>query len=70
MILLVLCALSIAACSRSDPPSQAPPKTVFDDQLETIKKARAVDGKVQESSDALKRAVDAADNGAPAAADR
>jgi hypothetical protein len=45
--------------------SRQTPKTVFDDQVGALKKAEAVNGKVQENTDALRQAVDAS-TGKPA----
>ena len=55
---LVLSSVLLIACSDNPPPS----KTVFDTQLDVLKKARAVDAKVQESAEHLRQTVDAATN--------
>lgn len=53
---LLLSSVLLIACSDNPPPS----KTVFDTQLEALKKARAVDAKVQESAAHLRQTVDTA----------
>ncbi len=55
---LVLSSLLLVACSDNQPPA----KTVFDGQVDALKKARAVDAKVQESAEHLRQTVDAATN--------
>jgi hypothetical protein len=47
----------LAACGDSQ---QTPKTTVFDDQVNALRKAEQVEGKVQENADALKKAVEAA----------
>ncbi len=55
---LLLSSLLLIACSDNPPPA----KTVFDAQVDALKKARAVDAKVQESAEHLRQTVDAATN--------
>ena len=62
---VVLGAMFLAACGDDRP---LPETTVFDDQVKALKKAEQVEGRVQENTDALRRAAEAA--GVPAAPDR
>ncbi len=55
---LLLSSVFLFACSDNQPPA----KTVFDSQVDTLKKARAADAKVQESAEHLRQTVDAATN--------
>ena len=54
---VVLGAMLLAACGDDRP---LPETTVFDDQVKALKKAEQVGDRVQETTDALKRAAEAA----------
>jgi outer membrane PBP1 activator LpoA protein len=61
--ILALATIGIVACA----PDKPPEKTVFDPQVETLKKARELEAQVQKSAEEQRRAIDAASEGkAPA----
>jgi hypothetical protein len=59
LVLLLVLFLGVAACSESKPPE----KTVFDTQVQALKKARAVESKVQEGADKQREAIEQSESG-------
>lgn len=55
----ILLVLGLAACGDSKPPE----KTVFDAQVQAIKKARAVEGTLREAAERQRENVDKANGG-------
>ncbi len=58
--LATLAMIALAACA----PDKPPDKTVFDPQVEALKKARQLEAQVQQNADAQRRAIEAAEGAA------
>ncbi len=62
--ILLLAALLLGACSADNSPEPAPPsQTVFDPLTQTMDRARAVQGTVDDQTKALRQGVEQAEGG-------
>ncbi len=60
IVTAALVTIALTACA----PDKPPEKTVFDPQVEALKKARQVEAQAQQNADAQRRATEAAEGGA------
>jgi hypothetical protein len=58
-LFLLLVLLGLAACGESKPPE----RTVFDAQVQTLKKARDVEATMQKGADKQRDAIEQSENG-------
>jgi hypothetical protein len=61
LAMLVLVTAALAACGESKPPE----RTVFDPQVQALKKARGVEGQMQEDAERRREQVERAEQAAP-----